>query len=89
MRLAEGIQAEQAAQGLAEVRVKEADALATEKQGMAAVRVKEAEAAVIEKQGMAQATVLKERAWPRRSPPRSGPGRGLRRPREAARRGRR
>ena len=43
--------------GLAEARVKEADALAAEKQGMAKVRVEEAEAGAIEKQGMAKVKV--------------------------------
>src|SRR5690554_2666800 len=52
--LAEGIEAEEAALGLAEVRVKEADAQANEKQGMVDVRIKEAEAVAIEKQGMVQ-----------------------------------
>ena len=39
IRLAEGIQAEAAAEGLAKVRVKEAEAVATEKQGLVDARV--------------------------------------------------
>ena len=39
MRLAEGVQAEAAAAGLADVRVREAGAIATEKQGLAEARV--------------------------------------------------
>ena len=39
IRIAEGVQAEQAATGLADVRVREAGALATEKQGVAEARV--------------------------------------------------
>lgn len=60
VRLAEGVQAEAAAEGLARARVLEAEALAQEKQGMALVRVKEAEAQAIEKQGMANAAVTRE-----------------------------
>lgn len=50
--LAEGVEAEEAATGLAAARVKEADAQANEKQGMVDVRIKEADAAATEKQGM-------------------------------------
>jgi hypothetical protein len=60
IRLSEGIQAEEAAMGLAAARVKEADALAQEKQGLAAVRVQEAETAVIEKQGLTRASVTEK-----------------------------
>jgi uncharacterized membrane protein YqiK len=54
IRLAEGIQAESAAAGLADVRVKEADAAATEKVGLA-------EAAVLREKGLADTSVLRER----------------------------
>lgn len=54
IRLAEGVQAEAAAPGLAQVKVKEADAIATEKLGLA-------EANVARERGMADATVLKEK----------------------------
>jgi len=61
IRMAEGIEAEQAAEGLAEVKVKEADALAIEKVGLAQVRVKEAEADAVTKYGTAEATVVREK----------------------------
>lgn len=54
IRLAEGTQAEAAAPGLAQAKVKEADAIATEKLGMA-------EASVARERGLAEATVLRER----------------------------
>jgi len=54
-RLAEGAQAEAAASGLADVQVREANAVAIEKEGLAEVRVKEAEAVAIEKTGAAEA----------------------------------
>ena len=54
-RLAEGQQAEAAATGLAEVQVKEANAVAIEKEGLAEIRVKEADAIAIEKTGAAEA----------------------------------
>lgn len=61
MRLAEGIQAESAAPGLAAARVKEAEALALEKQGAAEAQVTrlqlEAEAKGIEDKGMAEVRV--------------------------------
>jgi uncharacterized membrane protein YqiK len=60
LRLAEGIQAEEAAPGLAHAKVKEADAQAVEKLGLAEVRVKEAAAAAVEKQGLADAASLRE-----------------------------
>lgn len=68
IRLAEGIQAEAAAEGLANVKVKEADAAAIEKLGLVEarvliekVKVQEAEAAAIEKKGVADAAVIRER----------------------------
>jgi len=54
-RLAEGQQAQSAAEGLAKVQIKEANAVALEKEGLAEVRVKEAEAVAIEKTGAAEA----------------------------------
>jgi len=54
-RLAEGQQAQTAAEGLAKVQVKEANAVALEKEGLAEVRVKEADAVAIEKTGAAEA----------------------------------
>jgi uncharacterized membrane protein YqiK len=62
IRLAEGVQAEQAAPGLATAKVKEADALATEKQGLAGVRVKEADANASEKVGLAEVRVKEANA---------------------------
>ncbi len=59
IRLAEGVQAEEAASGLAEIQVKERDADAVEKLGMAEARVKEADAAATEKMGAADAQVLR------------------------------
>ncbi|MBI2372776.1 MAG: hypothetical protein HYV07_02125 [Deltaproteobacteria bacterium] len=72
IRLAEGIQAETAAAGLAKVRVREADAIALEKEGQAQARVKltlmqaeaqgeEAHAAASEKVGLANAKVTREK----------------------------
>lgn len=66
LRIAEGVQAEAAADGLARVRVKEADALATEKVGLAQARItfeqlqaeakgKEVQASAIAKVGQAEA----------------------------------
>lgn len=55
-RLAEGQQAQAAASGLAQVQVKEANAVAIEKEGLAEVRVKEADAIAIEKTGAAEAS---------------------------------
>lgn len=49
-RMAEGVQAEVAAEGLAEVRVKEANAVAIEKEGLAQARIEQ-------EQGMARMTV--------------------------------
>ncbi len=59
IRLAEGTQAEKAADGLADARVKEAMALALEKEGMAKARVMEAQAPAEEKMGMAKVNVQK------------------------------
>ena len=63
-KLAEGVQAEQAAFGLAAARVQEAQAIANEKQGLAEaniIRAKgEAEAGVIEQQGDAKAKAERE-----------------------------
>ena len=53
-RLAEGIQAEEAAHGLAQVRVQEADAVAIEKRGLA-------QAVVIREQGAAEAQKLEQK----------------------------
>lgn len=64
IRMAEGVQAEEAASGLAVVKVKEANAVALEKEGMAEARVQlekaSAKATGDEKQGMAQ-MVVRER----------------------------
>lgn len=61
IRLAEGVQAEAAAEGLAKIRVKEADAMAIEKQGLVDARVTleklQSVAAGEEKQGLARAKV--------------------------------
>ncbi len=65
IRLAEGIQAEQAAAGLAGVKVKEADAAAVEKMGRAeALALKdkgEAEALVLRQKGLSEAEATRER----------------------------
>lgn len=61
IRMAEGVQAEQAATGLAEVKVKEANAIAIEKEGLAKARVDlesmQAKAAGEEKLGLSRAKV--------------------------------
>lgn len=66
IRLAEGVQAEHAAEGLATVRVKEADAQANEKQGMVEARVNlekmQAIAEGEEKQGLAKVRVAEAEA---------------------------
>jgi uncharacterized membrane protein YqiK len=66
VRLAEGVQAEEAAKGLAEVRVKEADAAATEKLGMVEARVtlEKMQAAALgeERQGLAKVKVQEAEA---------------------------
>jgi hypothetical protein len=65
IRIAEGEQAEHAAQGLAEVKVKEADAQAVEKMGRAeasATREKgEADALVLRQMGLSEAEAKKEK----------------------------
>ncbi len=66
IRLAEGVQAEAAAEGLAKARVKEADAAATEKLGLAEARISleklSADAAGQEKQGLARVRVREAEA---------------------------
>jgi uncharacterized membrane protein YqiK len=66
IRLAEGIQAERAAEGLAQVRVREADAGAIEKQGLVDARVtlEKMQAAALgeEKQGLARVKVREAEA---------------------------
>lgn len=59
--LADGVRAEQAAPGLAEVLVQEANAMAIEKTGLAEARVAEAKAEATYKQGNADARSLAER----------------------------
>lgn len=59
--LAEGIQAEEAASGLAQAKVQEAQAGAIEKTGLAEARVLEAKADATYKQGNAEARVTAER----------------------------
>ncbi|MFC0679761.1 hypothetical protein ACFFGH_18125 [Lysobacter korlensis] len=59
--LAEGVKAEKAAPGLADVQVREAEALAIEKQGVAEARVIEAKAAAMLVEGTNDARVLAER----------------------------
>ncbi len=65
IRLAEGVQAEEAASGLATVKVKEADAIAVEKLGRAEAIVTrdkgDAEAEVIRKTGLSEAEALREK----------------------------
>ena len=58
-KLAEGIQAEQAAPGLAQAKVQEAKADALEKEGVAEAKVLEAKAVALEKEGVAEANVIK------------------------------
>lgn len=66
VRVAEGVQAEAAAHGLAEVRVREAAVVATEKQGLVEARVSlekmNAEAQGLESQGLAKAKVREAEA---------------------------
>ncbi|WP_437477268.1 hypothetical protein WME75_27955 [Sorangium sp. So ce1014] len=66
IRIAEGVQAESAAEGLARIRVKEADAQAIEKQGFAEARValEKMNAAAVgeEKQGLARVLVKEAEA---------------------------
>ncbi|MEZ5536789.1 MAG: hypothetical protein R3F02_14320 [Thiolinea sp.] len=60
-KLAEGVQAEKAAAGLAEAQVREADAAAREKEGLAEAKVIEATAIAREKEGLMEARVLEEK----------------------------
>lgn len=66
IRLAEGIQAEEAAKGLAQARVREADAVATEKLGLVEAKVAFEKAAATaqgeERQGLAKVTVRQAEA---------------------------
>ena len=57
-KLAEGVQAEVAAPGLAEAKVQEAKADALEKEGIAEAKVQEAKAFALEKEGTAEANVI-------------------------------
>jgi len=59
--MAEGMQATQAAPGLAQAKVQEAKADAFEKEGVAEARVQEAKAISSEKEGLADARVLEEK----------------------------
>jgi len=58
-KLAEGVQAERAAPGLAEAKVREAKADALEKEGVAEAQVLKAKAEALEKEGLAEANVIK------------------------------
>lgn len=60
-KVAEGVQAEAAAHGLADVAVKTADAEAVERQGLARVSVRRAEAEAERQVGLAEAEVVKEK----------------------------
>lgn len=66
IRLAEGVQAEEAAKGLAQARVREADAVATEKLGLVEAKVAFEKAAATaqgeERQGLARVTVRQAEA---------------------------
>ncbi len=57
-RLAEGVQAEVAAPGLAEAKIQEAKADALEKEGIAEAKVLEAKATAKEKEGFAEASII-------------------------------
>lgn len=72
IRIAEGVQAEVAAEGLAQVKVREADAIALEKEGSAKARItqsqmeaeaagREAEAQALEKRGLAEAVAIEKK----------------------------
>ncbi|MBT8494303.1 MAG: hypothetical protein KJO07_14710 [Deltaproteobacteria bacterium] len=61
IRLAEGVQAEEAAAGLAKVRVREADAAAIEKQGVAEVKVREAGVEITQREGLVEAKIIEEK----------------------------
>lgn len=58
-KLAEGVQAERAAPGLADARVQEAMADALEKEGVAEAQVLKAKAEALEKEGLAEANVIR------------------------------
>ncbi len=60
-KIAEGQQATDAAEGIAQARVMEAKADAFEKEGIAEARVQEAKAVSLEKEGLAEAKVLEEK----------------------------
>ncbi|PID49001.1 MAG: hypothetical protein CR991_09130 [Proteobacteria bacterium] len=60
-QLAEGLQAEQAAPGLAKAQVREAEAAAREQEGLAEARIIEVQAVAREKEGLMQAKILEER----------------------------
>jgi len=66
IRIAEGVQAEAAAEGLAKARVKEADAVASENLGLTEAKISleklSAEAAGLEKQGLAKVRVREAEA---------------------------
>ncbi|RDZ26760.1 flotillin family protein [Lysobacter silvisoli] len=62
-KMAEGIEAERAAPGLADARVREVTAGASEKEGLAEARVVEAHADAKQKQGLAEAKVLEENLY--------------------------
>lgn len=58
-KLAEGVQAEQAAEGLAQAKVQSAVADVVEKEGMVEASVQTAKAVALEKEGVAEANVIK------------------------------
>ncbi|MFQ3282138.1 hypothetical protein [Reinekea sp.] len=58
-KMAEGIQAEEAASGLAEAKVQEAKAVALEKEGIAEANVMNAKAQSLENEGTAEANVIR------------------------------
>lgn len=58
-KLAEGVQAEQAAPGLAQAKVQEAKADALEKEGVAEAQVMKAKADALEQEGLAEANVVR------------------------------
>lgn len=60
-QLAEGFKAEQAAKGLADALVREAEAAAYEKEGLAEAKVIEAKAIAHEKEGLVEARILEEK----------------------------
>jgi hypothetical protein len=62
IRRSEGVQAEHAAEGLALVRVKEADAIALEKTGLAESRVRDAQVGVLDREGNVIAENVRRKA---------------------------